>query len=158
MRLLHFVSSVRSSSVYPGLLHSTHTQQPLFPIFQIWSNPAVCISLNVFEFLCISLNVFEFLCISLNFFSFLFIYLQFSALLYISLNFSRISLHFFVFLCISLESIAVSIFTIITFITMITIIQNYSPLFTIINIIHYYSLLLKFDGAYSRPMDAIFIW
>ena len=72
------------------------------------------------------------------------------------MNFSRISL----------DSIAVSLFTIITFITIITIItfitiiliiHHYSSLFTIINIIHYYSLLLKFDGTYRRPMDAILL-
>ena len=64
------------------------------------------------------------------------------------------------FLCISLDSIAVSIFTFITIITniiIILIIHHYSPLFTIINIIHYYSLLLKFDRTYRRPMDAILL-
>ena len=33
----NFISSIRSSSVYHGLLH---TYRPLFQIFQIWSNHA----------------------------------------------------------------------------------------------------------------------
>ena len=67
------VSSVRSSSVYPGLLH-TQQQRPLFEICQILSNAVcihftsfLCISLHFSVFLCISLHFSEFLCISLHF-------------------------------------------------------------------------------------------
>ena len=55
-----------------------------------------------------------------------------------ALHFSEllcISLHFFVFICISLDSIAVSLFTIITFITTITIIHHYSLLSLLFTII-----------------------
>ena len=104
----------------------------------------ICISLLFSEFLCIFLHFSAFFCISLHFSSFLYIYLHFSC------N----SLHFFVFLCISLDSIAVSLFTIIAIITnihhhslssllfiIIHYYHYYSSSFTIITIIHHHSLL-----------------
>ena len=76
---------------------------------------------------------------------------HFSAFLWISQAFLCISLHFFVFLCISLDSITVSLFTIIHYhhyhycspllSLLFTAIHYYSLLFTVFTIIHYYSLL-----------------
>ena len=56
-------------------------------------------------------------------------------------------------LCISLDSIAVSLFTITT---ITTVIYYYSLSFIIIHYYHYYSLS-KLFGVYCRPMDAIFM-
>ena len=99
---MYVFSSVRSSSVYPGLLHTyVHIHictQPLFrfvrfgamlPIYNIHSN-------HFSAFLCISLHFTAFLCIPLHFSAFLWISLHSSAFLYISLHFSA-------FFCISLN-------------------------------------------------------
>ena len=103
-------SSVRSSSVYPGLLH---TQR----FCHIWRNLAnifiIFILLSFFTLISFqhteqnhSMQCFAFLYISLYFSEFLCIYLHFSAFLGISLNcFAHlwIVLHFSAFLCISVQ-------------------------------------------------------
>ena len=76
-----------------------------------------------------SLHFSEFLCIPLHFSTFHCIYLHFSALLFISLHFS--------------ESICISL--------------HFSTFFCISLHFTFY-ILRRFDGAYCRPVDAIFFY